>query len=294
MSLPSTSVWATAQQTPSMQRRDRYVAESVAHPAKMLPAVVAHAIAAYTEPGEIVLDPMCGIGTTLVEAVHAGRRAVGVEYEVRWAEIARDNLQLAGPVLRGAGQVFTGDARHLDWLLPEQLRGQVSLIVTSPPYGPSTHGQVTTGEGGVHKRNHLYGDLLDRGNLANIGHHRLLVGFTRILTLAAGYLRPGGRVAITVRPWREHSELIDMPSQIEACGRQAGLVPVERCVALLGRVTDEGGFVPRASFFQRDFIRRQRERGLPLHVVAHEDVIVLQRPGGGDDIRSVRSTRDPS
>jgi hypothetical protein len=50
-------------------------------------------------------------------------------------------------------------------------------------------------------------------------------------------------------------------------------------VALLGRVTEQGGFVARGSFFQRDFIRRQRTRGLPLHLIAHEDVIVLVRPG---------------
>ncbi len=135
----------------------------------------------------------------------------------------------------------------------------------------------------MHKRNHLYGDLLDRGNLANIGHHRLLAGFTRILNLAAAFLRPGGRVVITVRPWREHAELIDLPSQIEACGRAAGLVPVERCVALLGRVTDQGGYVSRGSFFQRDFIRRQRERGLPMAVISHEDVVVLAAQSRNSD-----------
>ena len=282
----TSSVWATGQASPAVQRRGRYVPESSAHPAKMLPAVAAHAITHYTRPGELVLDPMCGIGTTLVEAVHLGRRAVGVEYETRWAQIARANLDLAGPGRAGAGQVITGDARHLDWLLPPQLLGQVALIVTSPPYGPSTHGQVDTGPGGIHKRDHLYGNVLDRGNLANIGHHRLLAGFTRILTLAARYLRPGGHVVITVRPWREHAELIDLPAQITACGRHAGLTPVERCVALLGRVTDHGGYVARGSFFQRDFIRRQRDRGLPLHVIAHEDVIVLQQPAVS------RSSRD--
>jgi SAM-dependent methyltransferase len=243
----------------------------------MLPAVAAHAIAAYTQPGELVLDPMCGIGTTLVEALHLGRRAVGVEYETRWAEIARANIDHTGPTRRSHGRVYTGDARHLDWILPAELLGQAALVVTSPPYGPSTHGRVTTDHTGVHKRHHLYGDVLDRGNLANIGHHRLLAGFTRILTLTAPFLRPGGRVAITVRPWREHAELIDLPAQIAACGAAAGLVPVERCVALLGRITETGGFVARGSFFQRDFIRRQRARGLPLHLIAHEDVIVLAR-----------------
>lgn len=64
--LDAVSVWATAQASPAGQRRGRYVPESTAHPAKMLPATAVHAISHYTEPGEWVLDPMCGIGTTLV------------------------------------------------------------------------------------------------------------------------------------------------------------------------------------------------------------------------------------
>jgi DNA modification methylase len=58
----------------------------------MLPAIARSAIEAYTAPGDTVVDPMCGVGTTLVEAVHLGRDAVGVEYEPRWAELAVANL----------------------------------------------------------------------------------------------------------------------------------------------------------------------------------------------------------
>jgi hypothetical protein len=271
------SVWATAQTSPAAQRKNRYVAESVAHPAKMLPGVAAYAIEHYTRPGDLVLDPMCGIGTTLVEAVHAGRRAIGVEYEPRWAEITQANLDLARHTgLDTDATVINGDARQLPTLLPAGLRGQAALVVTSPPYGPSTHGQVTVGPGiGITKRDHLYGNLLDRGNLANIGHHRLLAGFTTILAGCAAVVRPGGYVVITVRPWREHAELIDLPSQILACGIHAGLIPVERCVALLARVA-EHHLVARGSFFQRDFIRKQRADGLPLHLIAHEDVAVFR------------------
>ncbi len=273
------SVWATAQTSPAAQRKGRYVPESTAHPAKMLPAVAAHAIEHYTKPGEIVLDPMCGIGTTLVEAIDLRRRAVGVEYEPHWADIARANLRLARK--RGHdhdGQVVRGDARQLETLLSVECAGQVALVVTSPPYGPSVHGLVNTnretGFDKVSKRHYRYGSALDRGNLANIGHHRLLAGFTRILAACARVLRPGGHVAITVRPWREHAELIDLPSQVITCGVAAGLVPVERCVALLARVA-ETELVVRGSFFQRDFIRKQRDAGLPLHLIAHEDVIVF-------------------
>ncbi|MBN9098204.1 MAG: site-specific DNA-methyltransferase [Pseudonocardia sp.] len=275
------SVWATAQQPPATQRRGRYTPGSTAHPAKMLPAIAGHAIARYTDPGDLVLDPMCGIGTTLVEAVDQGRRAVGVEYEPHWVDIAHANLTLArergiDPTVLDDSVVLHGDARQLATLLPTHYCGDVALVVTSPPYGPSTHGQVSViPGGGVQKFHHLYGNLLDRGNLANIGHHRLLAGFERILAALTEVLRPGAHIAITVRPWREHAELIDLPSQILACGSRAGLVPVERCVALLGRVADDG-LVARGSFFQRDFIRKQRNAGLPLHLIAHEDVLVFR------------------
>ncbi|MFD2415347.1 TRM11 family SAM-dependent methyltransferase [Amycolatopsis pigmentata] len=276
---PAVSVWTTAQTSPATQRKGRYVAESTAHPAKMLPAVAAHAIAHYTEPGDLVLDPMCGIGTTLVEAVHLGRRAVGIEYEPHWVEVSRANLALAREHgIENAVRVFHGDARQLATLLLPEYVGQVALVVTSPPYGPSTHGRVAVAPGeGVQKYHHRYGNTLDRGNLANIGHHRLLAGFTRILAGCVPFLRPGGYFAITIRPWREHAELIDLPSQILACGIHAGLIPVERCVALLARAGDSD-LVPKGSFFQRDFIRKQREAGLPLHLISHEDVLVFRTP----------------
>lgn len=274
------TVWATAQSSPAMQRKGRYVAESTAHPAKMLPAIAAHAVEYYTEPGDLVLDPMCGIGTTLVEAVHASRDAIGVEYEHRWVNVTQANLDLAHTQgAGGTGRVIRGDARHLTEVLPDDLHGRVALAVTSPPYGASTHGQVSTIPGqGVHKTNYRYGSSLDRHNLANLGHRRLLSGFTAILASCLPFLQPGGHVAITIRPWREYGELVDLPAQILTCGVNAGLIPTERCVALLARIAEDDQLVARGSFFQRDFIRKQRAAGLPAHLIAHEDVLVFQAP----------------
>ena len=146
------SVWATGQDTPAVQRRGRYVPESMAHPAKMLPAVAAHAITTYTQPGELVLDPMCGIGTTLVEALHQDRRAIGVEYEARWAEIARANIAHTGPAPpRTAGRCTPGTPGT--WTGSSRPSCTVRSRSWSPhrPYGPSTHGRVTTDHTGVHK-----------------------------------------------------------------------------------------------------------------------------------------------
>jgi hypothetical protein len=49
------------------------------YPARFSPAFAGAAIRAFTEPGDLVLDPHVGGGTTLVEAIAAGREAVGVD-----------------------------------------------------------------------------------------------------------------------------------------------------------------------------------------------------------------------
>ncbi|WP_245985000.1 TRM11 family SAM-dependent methyltransferase [Streptomyces tateyamensis] len=278
-SLP-TSVWVTAQKDARNQRRGRYTPVSAAHPAKMLPAIAAHAVAAYTAPGQLVLDPMCGIGTTLVEAVHLSRDAIGVELEGRWAAVARANLNLAGTQgATGTAGVTTGDARHAHTLVDPEHRGQVQLLLTSPPYGASVHGQVRatreTGQQGIGKFDTTYGN--NPANLAHAPTDDLLDAFSKILASCLPLLAPGAHVAVTARPWRHHGELVDLPAAVIAAGQSVGLTPVERCVALLAGVRD-GELVARPSFFQLKNVRAAREAGVPMHLIVHEDVLVFRRP----------------
>lgn len=277
------SVWATAQSTGPVQRRGRYVPESVKHPARMLPAIAAHAIAAYTQPGDLVLDPMCGIGTTLVEAVHAGRDAFGIEYEPQWSNIADANIRHAHDQgASGRASVIRGDATRLMSLVPKALTGQVALVVTSPPYGPTVHGLVRPGEHGVVKYDDRYNDGEDKGNLAYRDLTGLTDGFAQILRGCATLLRPGGAVVVTARPWRKRGELVDLPSAVIAAGLRAGLVPTERCVALLAAVR-HGQLVARPSFFQLQQVRKARTSGVPMHLIAHEDVLIFAKTRTPED-----------
>jgi DNA modification methylase len=276
---PASSVWLTCQQPARHQRRGRYLPETSSHPAKMLPALAAHAITSYTRPGELVLDPMCGSGTTLVEAAYCGRHSIGVDIEARFTALARANLRLAaGRGAPGRGRVVTGDATDLPQRLPNQLRGQVALVLTSPPYGRATHGVVRSQPGGgVRKRDHRYGDG-NGGNLAYAGWDGLLAGFTRIMAGCYTMLRPGGTAVITCRPVRRRpGELVDLPGQLLTCATSVGFQPVERCAALLAAVRD-GTIVHRASMFGLLAVRRARAAGIPVALIAHEDVHVLRRP----------------
>jgi modification methylase len=271
------AVWPCAQTSPQYQRAGRYLPASTAHPAKMLPELARRIVAEYSPPGGLVVDPLCGIGTTLVEATRLGRDAVGVELEPRWADLARANLAHAHTRgASGSGRVVTGDARRLPDLLGAELTGRVAVVVTSPPYGSSVHGQVDARPGqGVVKYDNAYS--ADRANLGRVRQQALVAALAEILAGCHELLRPGGLLVLTARPWRRREQLVDFPGQLVRAAEAADLVPFERDMALLVGLRGDR-LVGRPSFFQLDRVRKARARGLPLRIIAHEDVLVFRRP----------------
>jgi hypothetical protein len=294
------SVWLTGQQPSRHQRARRYTSESIAHPAKMLPSIANHAIATYTRPGQVVLDPMCGIGTTISEAVRLGRTGIGIEYEQRWAAMARRNLELARQQgAAGDGRIWCADSRRLPRELTDTYSGRVDFVLTSPPYGKANHGQVAIeGRAGhvgpVEKWDHRYSE--DRGNLGRRSSRIQLAGFTDILHSLRPLLSPGARIAITARPYRQHGLLVDLPSAVFDAGRAAGLIPVERVVVLLAKYAsdpEDGEYlVGRPSFFQLGYVRQARARGVPLSLLCMEDLLVLSPDPSSRSSRQLKGAQE--
>lgn len=71
------------------------------HPTQKPAALVRKFVALFSDPGETVLDPFMGSGTTLRAAKDLGRKAIGIEIEERYCEIAAKRL--GQEVLFGAG-----------------------------------------------------------------------------------------------------------------------------------------------------------------------------------------------
>jgi SAM-dependent methyltransferase len=63
---------------------------------RMHPTIARGGVAEFTGPGDLVVDPFCGSGTVLVEAMAAGRRAVGVDASPLGVAIARARTTLLG------------------------------------------------------------------------------------------------------------------------------------------------------------------------------------------------------
>ena len=67
------------------------------HPCQMPESVLERIIAVSSHPGDIVLDPFAGSGTTLAVAKRLRRRYLGVELSKEYAEAVRERLQTVQP-----------------------------------------------------------------------------------------------------------------------------------------------------------------------------------------------------
>jgi len=69
-----------------------YVGRGNEHPTTKPHGLIADFIGAFSESSEVILDPFMGSGTTLRAAKDLGRRAIGIEIEEKYCEIAAKRL----------------------------------------------------------------------------------------------------------------------------------------------------------------------------------------------------------
>lgn len=69
---------------------------NVRHPTEKDVSILQPLIESFSKPGDLVLDPFAGSGSTLVAAAMAGRCYLGIELERQYCEVARDRLARIG------------------------------------------------------------------------------------------------------------------------------------------------------------------------------------------------------
>lgn len=132
--------------TPAMGRWTRFFPKaSCKHPAKMNQLLLRHLLQRYTKPGDVVLDPMAGTFSTIVQAVLLGRHGVGVELEEWMIQAANETVtKLARHkqvTAKGDARIVHGDARELSSTLQDPgcrcglaMFSHFDAAILSPPY----------------------------------------------------------------------------------------------------------------------------------------------------------------
>jgi hypothetical protein len=88
-------VWFDINPTNVLQYRDAREAEDERHICPLQLDVIERATWLWSNPGETVLSPFCGIGSEGFIALKMGRRFVGMELKRGYAEVAQKNLDYA-------------------------------------------------------------------------------------------------------------------------------------------------------------------------------------------------------
>jgi len=102
------------------------------------PQMARNLVLRYTKPKELVIDQMCGSGTTLIECKLLNRNGIGVDINPNSIILTRDRLSFKLPDVVKKNSTFThttqhtyiGDARNLNEIKDES----IDLIATHPPY----------------------------------------------------------------------------------------------------------------------------------------------------------------
>jgi DNA modification methylase len=164
---------------------------AMAHPAVFPCQLAERLVQIFSSPGETVLDPFCGTGSTLVAAQRLGRRVIGLD-------ISPDYLSLAESRLREEGAkdftLLLADARRLGELLNET----VGFCLTSPPYWNILNRKRTADR----QETRHYGNLGE--DLGLIGDYQeFLDTLTGVFRSVVKHLRPRGYCCVIVMDLRK-------------------------------------------------------------------------------------------
>ena len=116
--------------------RDRGNGHSAWYWGNFVPQIPRQLMYRYTKKYEWVLDPFCGSGTTLIEALHLGRNCIGIELS---EEIAKKSMEVVQKIDNKFGvraEIIVGDSVEMDFGEIAEKFGidGFKLAILHPPY----------------------------------------------------------------------------------------------------------------------------------------------------------------
>ena len=284
----STTVW-------SFPKRGSWATHKGDYRGNWAPQIPRALMLMYTKPGDIVLDPMVGSGTTLIEAKLLGRNAIGVDinynaviltlhrlYHLLKAleahrKVNNDLLGFlhedaqgnANATISGVSlddiekawfKVYHGDARNLNEIADES----VDLIATHPPYFNIIK----------------YGD--DGGIEGDLSRARSLEEYLKWSREIAGelyrVLKPGKYCTILIGDTRINKHYVPISHYVLQVFLDAGFILKEEVIKIQHKMKTT-----------REVWNRLRNKDFLL--IYHEKLYILRKPNDGEKADELKYSR---
>ena len=192
------------------------------HPAPFSFTDVSRIIKFFSKPGEKILDPFVGIGSSLKAAALEGRNGIGIELNPFFVELANERLQTevdANSLPKTNQIVVQGDCRKV---LKDLESESVQLVVTSPPYWNILHKKDHKAEQEREQKGlvtrYSEDDVDDLGNIKN--YSDFLDQLESIFAECARVLETKKHMCIVVGDFRDKSRYhmfhSDLANRLEA------------------------------------------------------------------------------
>jgi DNA modification methylase len=257
-----TTVW-------SFPERGAWATHNNKYRGNFAPQVARNIIQMYSEPGQTVLDPMAGGGTTLIECRLLSRRFIGCDINPDAIAICEKATAFdpsdapKRPKSKSDGSLLVcADVRDLSFIG----RDSVDLILTHPPYLNIIR----------------YSDGKLPADLSNITS---VPKFCDAMEEAARQLfrvlKPGRHCAILMGDTRRGRHFVPLAFRVMERFLRAGFVLKEDIIKLQHNCACTGRWVAKA---------RQDK----FYLIMHEHLFVFRKPAPAEDLSRLRDSRIPA
>jgi len=265
--LERTTVW-------SFPERGAWATHKGDYRGNWAPQIARNIILRYSRPGELVLDQMCGGGTTLVECKLLGRSAIGVDinYDAVILTLDRLNFQyrsLGYDVEEPEIRVYHGDARNLDLIEDET----VDLIATHPPYANIIP---------YSKKKCVEGDLSQVRSL-----EEYLRGIWEIAAESFRVLKPGRFCAILIGDTRKGRHYVPIAFRVMQQFLDVGFILKEDIIKVQWRTRTTGAkWAGLAKTAEECWVEKPpgKRYWTDFYLISHEHLFIFRKPRKGEDL----------
>lgn len=218
------------------------------------PQIARNILLNYSNEGELVLDPMCGSGTTLIEARLLNRNAIGYDINANAVQITRERLTFDVP--HNAEQTVTiGDVRQL-----AHADDSIDLLLTHPPYANIVK----------------YSDGKNPDDLSSIPNvHAFLDELEKGIREMYRVLKPNHYCAIVIGDTRKGQHYMPLSHFVLDRCMQAGFALKEEIIKTQHNTTHSPRWVGAA-------------RSYRFYLIMHEHLFVLRKPRADEDFTRIK------